>query len=60
MGKSERVRCLGGPGGLRCRCCGGGEKPSARLLKRQLVKAFRRKDKAEAIRDGLADTTDRE
>jgi len=40
------VRGLGGPGGLRCRCCGGGggrHRVGAKQARRKTVRALRRK-----------------
>jgi hypothetical protein len=48
MDRSDRVRTLGGPGGLRCPCCGFHQR-------RALVKGARRRAKRDAIREGVAD-----
>lgn len=55
MRRSERIKSLGGPGGLRCPCCGGGGHKrlsnGAKKLKRDKVKRARRKSEKIATED---------
>jgi hypothetical protein len=54
MKRNEGIRSLGGPGGLTCPCCGGSRKRTGHgRAARAIVKAFRRVDKARAIREGV-------
>lgn len=55
MRKSERVKSLGGPGGLTCFCCGRSRVRGAKHNAKRLVKAARRTGRSAAIREGLDD-----
>lgn len=57
MRKSERVKALGCPGGLRCRSCSSGVDHDYR---RKIVKKARREDKAFALKEAKAELTERE
>lgn len=57
MANEDRlVRGCGGPGGIRCACCGGGVRAGyarhgARVARRKAVRAIRHKVKRESIND---------
>ena len=53
MSKGERVRSLGGKGGLRCDCCGDSQRD--RKGARKMVRAYRRNSKRRAIREGRSE-----
>jgi hypothetical protein len=55
MANEDRlVRGLGGPGGIKCRCCGGGggrHRPGAKRAIRKGVRAVRRAVRRDALNE---------
>jgi len=60
MNKSDRIKSLGGPGGLRCTCCGGcnPRRPAQLRAVRSTVRAARKANKTRAIREGRHELED--
>jgi len=56
--KSEKIKSIGGSGGLRCGCCGqsgGRHRAAHKRGVRSMVRSVRKGNKARAIREGLAE-----